>query len=80
MSSLMDAVDRHDRRPGRKCSIGLMIATLTPEQSIELDEVFRKPQYSAGTITDAIKDTYGQSVGASNVQRHRRGDCNCERP
>ncbi len=78
MKNLLAAVERNIRAKGPQCSVGILRSTLEPEQISELDGIMLTRYYTAGAISLAIEETYGQTIRPFSVQRHRRGDCICE--
>ena len=78
MGLLDDVRDRSDAaRRGALCSVGVWLAAQTATIQDEFNAALDSDA-NATLICDVIREKYGFSRGASTVQRHRRGGCDCE--
>lgn len=59
------------------CSVAAVLAALSDEDATELREALADPQVM-GTAVALVLTRRGIPMKQGNVQRHRRGDCDCE--
>lgn len=63
-------------RRGPRCSFGLIVDTLTPDDLAVLAAAMADPMVTASRIADVLNDE-GHDVSSFTVNRHRRGGCRC---
>jgi len=61
-------------RRGQQCSTCLLLSTAPKGDVVTLQAALDDQSISGATISRALT-SYGQQIGSSAVQRHRRGDC-----
>lgn len=66
------------RKPGPKCRIGTIIASLDEPERSDVQAAIFSTHY-ASTIARVLK-AHGYDVTPHGVQRHKRGDCQCPSP
>jgi hypothetical protein len=65
-------------KKGPTCTIGLLLAAMDTDDRTTLASWLDDPRTYPGTwIADQLTDEYGQRVGDSTIQRHRKGRCLC---
>lgn len=80
------------RMPGPPCSMGLLLANVTPEDRASIEEaleMIRKHRAERGSRSNLppnaawlrrlIQRTMDISLPSEVIQRHMRGDCRCQR-
>ena len=74
------ALSDHDlsaRRKGPTCSVGVLVTRMSNDDAITFNQWMTDPDQSSTSIAEALNAEYDLSLGATTVQRHRRGDCRC---
>jgi hypothetical protein len=65
-------------RKGPPCTMGLLLATIKPDDRSTLLEWLNDPRtYPGSWIADQLTAEYQQRVGPETVNRHRKGRCLC---
>lgn len=76
--SLLDDIRRENgRNVGPNCSIGQLLATLSPTDQADLKAAFADPTIQHAAIIRALRNR-GHDVKYSAIPRHRKKDCSCE--
>lgn len=73
-----DAFAAEPPRKGPRCSFGLIVDALSPDDLAVLTQVMADPKVSGRVIADVLT-AEGFAVGEYVVNRHRRGACLCGR-
>ena len=63
-------------RQGPNCSVGITLGGLQPKYRQEVEEAMADMTIFS-TIIEQLLEEDGMTVGASAIQRHRRGTCMC---
>lgn len=64
---------------GRPCSVGVLLATLAPDERAALDAMLAPGSgWSHAQVARAL-DEEGHRVGYQTIGTHRRGQCRCRR-
>lgn len=76
MTMLERAQKMQRGRQGPNCSVGTTLGGLQPKYRAEVQEAMADPTIFS-TIIEQLLEEDGISVGATAIQRHRRGKCMC---
>lgn len=74
---LMEQFERKEDVPP-KCTVGRILLGMEPEDAADLREALGKPHITAATISRVLAAN-GHKAQATAIQRHRRGECHCDR-
>lgn len=77
-TSLLEAVQAEARMTGTPCSVAVVRAALQLADAKDLDTLLADPDVMGATLSRALTNR-GHRLAAGSIQRHRRGDCRCER-
>lgn len=77
--SLIDDVLAEVYSKGPACQVDAAYRALSAEDAEDLSAVLRNDSVYGATIARVLSRRLDRKVSAKSVQRHRRGDCGCER-
>lgn len=77
--SLLDEARAYRPRPSTPCNVGAVLAALDDADAKDLREALADPQVMGSGIA-LVLTRRGIPMKQGNVQRHRRGDCDCPAP
>lgn len=60
-----------------RCPIAKLRANLDKAEYADIEAALDNKEYTAGNISDAIKDAFGVVITDQGIARHRRGQCAC---
>lgn len=77
--SLLDDVMAEVHSKGPACTMQGVFAELSPEDAADLRKVLGSRAVYGATIARVLSRRLDRKVNPKTVQRHRSGECGCER-
>lgn len=75
--NLKESISAAALKRGSVCTVEKLLRSLSEADAALLVECLNDPQYSHAQIYRGLK-TEGHVLSQNIVQRHRKGDCDCE--
>lgn len=83
MSKIEEAVAKIPRKnSGPGCTVGMLLGRLPKDERDALARLVDEnanPRIPSANLQAAISSAYGEDIGRSSIDRHRRRDCLCRR-
>ena len=74
---LLDEARAATKRPGKGCSVSIMLANLPADTAAEVAELLADMTVSAASCK-RVFDAHGwECAGHQQINRHRQGNCGC---
>lgn len=76
--SLVADIAAHGHTKGPRCSVAVLLDSMTAEDRAELVDVLEQERFAGSDICRALR-ARGIDIASDVVSRHRRKDCKCPR-
>ena len=74
--SLLEEIAAATRAVGGVCTVGTILAGLSPEDRADLESALADPAFLGRAIVRVLH-ARGAKLSDETLRRHRRGDCKC---